>query len=88
MRQPLTRADMAVPRLCPEGLRSVIYLGLLFMTCPFCAEDAHDSAIICKHCGRDIPVLKPDDVRDELTLVHKVIGLVVIGVTVFLLALF
>jgi len=24
-------------------------------TCPFCAEDIKDAAIVCKHCGRDVP---------------------------------
>ncbi len=24
--------------------------------CPFCAEDIQDAAVVCKHCGLDIPV--------------------------------
>lgn len=24
-------------------------------TCPFCAEQIQDAAVVCKHCGRDVP---------------------------------
>ena len=30
-------------------------------TCPYCAEaDLKDAAIVCKHCGRDMPLSRRD----------------------------
>ena len=29
------------------------------MDCPYCAEQVKDSALVCKHCGRDLFVIRP-----------------------------
>ncbi|MDR3435863.1 hypothetical protein [Telmatospirillum sp.] len=38
------------------------------MNCPFCDEEIKDSALVCKHCGRDLSVLRP--VLDRFTAIE------------------
>ena len=35
--------------------------------CPFCAEEIKAAAIVCKHCGRDLPGSNLDKVRHQRT---------------------
>ncbi|OIQ83591.1 hypothetical protein GALL_346030 [mine drainage metagenome] len=35
------------------------------MNCPFCDEEIKDKALVCKHCGRDLSLLRP--VLDRFT---------------------
>jgi hypothetical protein len=29
------------------------------MECPFCAETIKDEAVVCKHCSRDLRIVRP-----------------------------
>jgi len=40
------------------------------MQCPFCAEDFNDTALVCKHCGRDLRLVLPV-IEENLKLIRQ-----------------
>lgn len=61
-------ALIAVPAI-PDGANRIDSNGFkvkVNRTCPFCAEAIQPAAIVCKHCGRDLPVEQESKTDQEL----------------------
>ena len=49
------------------------------MECPFCAETIKDEAVVCKHCSRDLRIVRPvileiQEIVLELDALHRDLG--------------
>ena len=47
-------------------------------TCPFCAETIQDAAVVCKHCGRNLPRAKGQAKPPRYSFL-QITGFVVVG---------
>jgi hypothetical protein len=46
---------MAANNPQPQAVPQPAIQGPTGRTCPFCAEDIKPAAVVCRHCGRDLP---------------------------------
>ena len=51
-----TPRTAAKPPTSNQTLTKAVATATDIRQCPFCAEDIKKAAIVCKHCGRDVPV--------------------------------